>query len=93
MRTSCYERSEVAWVMCGVRLVDRVLTYVLHDGVGVVAKIGDMIMQSHLWCFGLVMHGDIKSQIWGVMEVEITGKRKKSQQRKSSEEWVKTDLE
>ena len=41
--------------MCGVRLVDRVLTDVLCDRVGVNFQIGE------------------------VMEVEITGKRKKGQ--------------
>ena len=87
MGTSCCKWSKVARVMCGVRLVDRVLTRVLQDGVGVVVKIEDMIMPSHLWCFGRVMHGEIKSQIWGVMEVEITGKRKKSRQRKLDLEW------
>ena len=40
-----------------------------------------------------VMRGDMKSQISEVMEVEITGKRKKSQPRKSWEECVKKDLE
>ena len=40
-----------------------------------------------------VMRGDMKSQISEVMEVEITGKRKKSRPRKSWEECVKKDLE
>ena len=56
-------------MMCGVRLVDRVLTDVHRDRVGVVVKIEDMI--SH------VKHGDIDPQILQVMEVEITAKRKK----------------
>ena len=34
-------------MMCGVRLVDRVLTDVFWDRVGVVVKIEDMIIQSH----------------------------------------------
>ena len=33
-------------MMCGVRLVDRVSTDVLHDRVGVVLNIEDMIIQS-----------------------------------------------
>ena len=56
-------------MMCGARLVDRLLTDVLQDRVGFVVKIEDMI--SH------VMHEDIDSQILQVMEVEITAKRKK----------------
>ena len=39
------------------------------------------------------MCGDIRSQMREVMEVEITGKRKKSQPRKSWEECIKKDLE
>ena len=62
-------------MMCGVRLVDRVLTDILRDRVGVVVKIEDMIIQSCLWWYGHVMCGDINSQTCEVMEVEITGKR------------------
>ena len=51
--------------------------YVLRDKVGVVVKIEDMINQSRLWWYGHAMRGDINSQIREVMEVEITGKRKK----------------
>ena len=40
-------------------------------------KIEDTIIQSGLRCYGHVMHGDISWQIHEVMEVEITGKRKK----------------
>ena len=40
-------------------------------------KIEDMIIQSHLQWYGHVMRGDITWQIREVMEVEITGKRKK----------------
>ena len=79
-------------MMCGVRLVDRVLTDVLRDRVGVVAKIEDII-QSHLRWYGHVMCGDISSQVCEVMEVETTGKRKKGRPRKSWEECVKKDLE
>ena len=80
-------------MMCQVRLVDRVLTDVLWDRVGVVVKIEDMIIQSRLQWYGHVMRGDINSQIPEVMEVEITWKRKKCQLRKSLEECVKKDLE
>ena len=44
--------------MCRVRLVDRVSTEVLHDRVGVVVKIEDII-QSRLRWYDHVMHGDI----------------------------------
>ena len=70
-------------MMCGVRLVDRMSTVVLRDRVGVVVKIEDMIIQSRLRWYGLVMRGDINSQIREVMELEITGKRKKGRPRKS----------
>ena len=63
-------------LMCGVRLVDRVLT-VLCDRVGIVVKIEDMVIQSHLWLYGHVMHGYINFQIREVMEVKIIRKRKK----------------
>ena len=48
-------------MMCGVKLVDRVSTDVLRDRVGVVVKIGDMIIQSCLQWYGHIMHGDINS--------------------------------
>ena len=48
-------------MMCEVRLVDRVLTHVLGDRVGVFVKIEDMIIQSHLWSCGHVIHQDINS--------------------------------
>ena len=51
-------------MMCWVRLIDRVSTDVLRDRVGVVVKIEDMIIQN--W-----------PQIARVMEIEITGKKKK----------------
>ena len=44
----CGVEHNIIWVMCGVRLVDRVSTDVLHDMVGVVVKIKDMLIQSHL---------------------------------------------
>ena len=80
-------------IMCGVRLVDKVSTDVLRDRVSVVVKIEGMIIQSRLRWYGHVMRGDINSQIREVMEVEITGKRKKGRQRKSWEECVKKGLE
>ena len=80
-------------MMCVVRLVDRMLTDVLRDRVGVVVKIKDLIIQSCLQWYSHVMHGDINSQIREVMDVEITGKRKKGRPRKSWEECVKKDLE
>ena len=79
-------------MMCGVRLVDRVSTDVFHDRVGVVVKI-NMIIQSCLRWYGHVMRGDKNSQIREVMEVELTGKKKKGQPRKSWEECIKKDLE
>ena len=48
-------------MMYEVRLVDRVLTRVFGDRVGVFVKIEDMIIQSHLWCYGHVIHQDINS--------------------------------
>ena len=53
---------------------DRVPTGVLHDRVGVILKIGDMIIQSCLPKY---------------MEVEINGKSKKGQPRKVWEECIK----
>ena len=44
-------------------------------------------------CYGHVMGGYINSPIREVMEVEITGKRKKGRPTKSWEEGVKEDLE
>ena len=77
--------------MCGVRLVNRVSTNVLHDRVGVVVKIEDII-QSRLQRYSYVVHGGMNSQICEVMEDEITGKRKKGRPRKLWEESIK-DLE
>ena len=53
-----------------MKLVDRVSADVLHDKVGVVVKIQDVIIQSCLL-------EDINSQMLEVMKVEVTGKRKK----------------
>ena len=80
-------------IICGVRLVDRVLTDVFRDRVGVVVKIEYLIIQSCLRWYGHVMRGDINSQIREVVEVEITGKRKKGRPRISWEECIKKDLE
>ena len=80
-------------MMCVVRLIDRMLTDVFRDRVGVVVKIEDLIIQSCLQSYSHVMHGDINSQIREVMDVEITGKRKKGRPRKWWEECVKKDLE
>ena len=80
---------EAQWMICGVRLVDRVSTNVLHDRVDVVVKIEDMIIQSRLWWYSQVIHGDISSQIREVMKVEITRKRKKGRLRRLWEECVK----
>ena len=78
---------------CGVRLVDRVSTDILRDRVGVIVKIEDLMIQSRLQWSGHVMHGDMNSQMREVMEVEITGKRKKGRPIKLWEEYVKKDLE
>ena len=79
-------------MICGERLVDRVSTDVLRDRVGV-AKIEDMRILSRLRRFGHVSRRDMNSQICEVMELEITGKRKKGQPRKSWEECINKDLE
>ena len=50
-------------MMCGMRLVDRVLTDVLCDMVDVVVKIEDVIIQSLLRWYGRVMRRDIDFQI------------------------------
>ena len=52
-------------------------TDVLSNRVGVVEKIEDMIIQSHLPWYVHVIHQDINSQIREVMELEITGKKNK----------------
>ena len=80
-------------IICGVKLVDGVVTNVLRDMAGVVVKTEDMIIKSRLRWYGHVMRGDISFQIREVMEVKITGKRKNGRLRKSWEECVKKDLE
>ena len=98
MATYCCRWSEVVWSgvsydqdgLCGETLVDRVLTDVLRDRVDVVVKIEDLIIQNRLRWYGHVMRGDINSQLCEVMEVEITGKRKKGQPRKL---WEECDIE
>ena len=52
-----------------------------------------MIIQSRLRWYDHVMRGNIDSQIREIMEVEITGKRKKGRPRKSREECIKKDIE
>ena len=69
--------------ICGVRLGDRVSTDVLLNKVGVVVNIEDMVIQSHLRWYGYAMREDNNSQLREVMEVGITGKRKKGPPRKS----------
>ena len=44
----------VSW-MCGVRLVNRVLTDVLWDRMGVAVKVEDVIIQSRLQSYGQVI--------------------------------------
>ena len=80
-------------MMCGVRLVDRVSTDVLRNRMGVVVKVEDMIIQSHLRWYGHVIRRDINSQIREVLELEMIGKRKNGRLRTSWEECVKKDLE
>ena len=80
-------------MICGMRLVDRVSTNVLHDRVGVVAKIEDIIQSRLRWYCHVICHAwRINCQICEVMEVEITRKRKKSRPRKSWEEGIEKDL-
>ena len=79
-------------MICGVRLVDRVLNDILWDRVDVAVKIEDTIIQSCLQWYGHVMCGDINPQICEVMELELTGKRKTGRPRKSWQKCVK-DLE
>ena len=67
-------------MICGVRVIDRVLIDVLRDRIGVFLKIEDMIIQSCLRWYRHVMCRDINSQIHEVMEVEITGKGRRVNQ-------------
>ena len=80
-------------MMCGVKLVDRLLTDVLQDKVGVFVKIEDLIIQSCLQWYNHFIRTDINSQIREVKKLEITGKWKKRWPRKLWEECVKKDLE
>ena len=89
----CRSEYRVIRMMCGVRQVDSIQTDVLGDKVGVVLKIENMIFKNRLPWYDHVMREDINSQICEVMEVEITGKKKKSQPRKSWGECVKKVLE
>ena len=56
-RLSGVERHMIR-MMYGVRLVDSVSINALCDRVGVVVKIGDMIIQSRLRWYGHAMRGD-----------------------------------
>ena len=76
----CGMERHMVMMMCGMRLVDRVSTYVLHDRVGVNVKIEGMIIQSHLWWYGHVMRGYINYQIREVMELKLLGKRRRVDQ-------------
>ena len=89
----CGMERHMVMMMCRMRLVDRVSTYVLRDRVGVNVKIEGMIIQSHLWWYGHVMRGYINYQIREVMEVEVTGKKKKGRPSKSWEECIRKDFE
>ena len=63
-----------------LRLVNKVLTDVLRDRMIVIAKIEDMIMQSHLQWYGHVIRRDFKSQIASSWILKKLGKRKKFDQ-------------
>ena len=63
-------------MMCVLRLVDRVSSDVLRDRVSHVVKM-EGIIQSCLRWYDHVMRRDINPQIGEVMEVGITGKKKK----------------
>ena len=76
---------------CGSKLFDRVSSDVLKERLGVVVKIEDILLDSCLqWC-GHVIHGD-KSQVRGVMELEIVGKRKYKCPSELWEECLKNDM-
>ena len=49
-------------MMCGVRLVGKLLIDVLCDRVGVIMNTEDTMIQSRLRWYGHVMHGDIDSK-------------------------------
>ena len=89
----CGMDCHMVMMVCGMRLVDWVSTYVLRDRVGGNVKIEGMIIQNHLWWYGNVMLGYINYQIREVMEVELTGKKKKVRPSKSWEECIRKDFE
>ena len=76
----CGVEHRMTRMICGVRVIDRVLIDVLRDRIGVFLKIEDMIIQSCLRWYRHVMCRDINSQIHEVMEVEITGKGRRANQ-------------
>ena len=88
----CCEMHHMIRMICGMRLVNRVFTD-LQDRVGVAVKIEDMIILSCIWWYCYVICQDIDSQIFEVMELEITGKRKNSQPRNLWEGCIMKDLE
>ena len=57
-------------MMCGVRLVDRVLTDALRHRVGVAVKIEYVIIQKRLWWYGHVVREEINSQIRKLKKLE-----------------------
>ena len=79
-------------IMCEVRLINRVSTYILQDRVGVLVKIEDMIIQSCLWWYNVIGQ-DINLQMCEGKELEIIEKRSKSQIKKLWEECVKKNLQ
>ena len=79
-------------IMCKVRLINRVSTYILQDRVGVLVKIEDMIIQSCLWWYNVIGQ-DINLQMCEGKELEIIEKRSKSQIKKLWEECVKKNLQ
>ena len=53
-------------MMCGVRLVERLSTDVLQDRVGVVVKIGNMIMENGLRWYCHAIGRDINLRLWSL---------------------------
>ena len=53
-------------MMCGVRLVERLSTDVLWDRVGVVVKIGNMIMENGLRWYCHAIGRDINLRLWSL---------------------------
>ena len=62
-------------------------------GTGWVMRRSKTLIQSRPRWYGYVIRRDINSQVRQVMELEITGKRKKGRPRRSWEDCVKKDLE